>query len=228
MTSHLSEDSAQMLPCALTGKKLPRRDLVPLETVRPSLLKRIRKEHPELKRDALVSDAEVARYRALYVEELLSDENGELQELERKVAESLRNESTLAQNIERNYHEMRTLGERMSDNLASFGGSWMFLGVFAALLAIWILINVWRGDGQAFDPYPFILLNLILSCLAAVQAPIIMMSQKRQEAKDRLRAMNDYQVNLKAELEIRHLHEKLDHLINRQWQRLAEMMQERR
>ena len=88
---------------------------------------------------------------------------------------------------------------------------------------MWIIINLVFGDKRAFDPYPSILLNLVLSCIAAVQAPIIMMSQKRQEDKDRLRALNDYRVNLKAELEIRHLHEKLDHLISRQWQRLAEI-----
>ena len=84
---------------------------------------------------------------------------------------------------------------------------------------------MWISSRAVFDPYPFILLNLVLSCIAAIQAPIIMMSQKRQESKDRLRSENDYRVNLKAELEIRHLHEKLDHLINRQWERLAEIQQ---
>ena len=112
----------------------------------------------------------------------------------------------------------------MSDQLAKFGGSWTFLTVFALFLAIWMLINSRRG-AEPFDPYPFILLNLILSTIAAIQAPIIMMSQHRQEAKDRLRSLNDYRVNLKAELEIRHLHEKIDHLINNQWQRLAEIQQ---
>jgi uncharacterized membrane protein len=101
----------------------------------------------------------------------------------------------------------------------------VFILSFLMLLGVWMAYNVTRGAGGAFDPYPFILLNLVLSCLAALQAPIIMMSQKRQEAKDRLRSLNDYQVNLKAELEIRHLHEKLDHLISKQWQRLAEIQQ---
>ncbi len=113
----------------------------------------------------------------------------------------------------------------MSDVLAAFGGSWSFLIVFALFLALWMGYNVTAGDRSAFDAYPFILLNLILSTIAAIQAPVIMMSQKRQEAKDRLRSLNDYQVNLKAELEIRHLHEKLDHLISKQWQRLAEIQQ---
>ena len=117
-----------------------------------------------------------------------------------------------------------TLGERVADSVAAFGGSWAFIILFAVSLTIYTVINVRLGN-KAWDPYPFILLNLLLSCIAAVQAPIIMMSQKRQEAKDRLRSENDYRVNLKAEFEIRHLHEKLDHLINRQWERLAEIQQ---
>ena len=99
-----------------------------------------------------------------------------------------------------------------------------FIISFLVMLGVWMAYNAARGS-DTFDPYPFILLNLVLSCLAALQAPIIMMSQKRQEAKDRARSLNDYQVNLKAELEIRHLHEKLDHLISKQWQRLAEIQQ---
>ena len=113
----------------------------------------------------------------------------------------------------------------MSDRLASFGGSWTFIGLFFAILVLWMAFNIVVVAQAQFDPYPFILLNLVLSCLAAIQAPIIMMSQKRQEAKDRLRSENDYRVNLKAELEIRHLHEKIDHILTRQWERLAEMQQ---
>jgi uncharacterized membrane protein len=109
--------------------------------------------------------------------------------------------------------------------VADFGGSWNFIGLFALVLVVWMAFNVWVASRAVFDPYPFILLNLVLSCVAALQAPIIMMSQKRQEAKDRLRAENDYRVNLKAELEIRNLHEKVDHLITRQWERLAEIQQ---
>jgi uncharacterized membrane protein len=196
-----------------------------LETIRPSLADRIRQDYPGLGSDALVSRREIARYRAIYVEELLKAESGDLTEIERKVAESLATHETLAENVEADYEEKRTLGERLSDHLASFGGSWSFLIVFAIFLAVWMGINIYEGATGAFDAYPFILLNLILSTIAAIQAPIIMMSQKRQEAKDRLRSLNDYQVNLKAELEIRHLHEKMDHLISKQWQRLAEIQQ---
>ena len=211
--------------CSITGKERPRRDLVPLETLRPSLAERIRTDHPELAMDALISRAEVARYRALYVEELLQAEHGEFTQLDRQVAESIAKHDTIAENVEAEFEDRRTLGERLSDHLTSFGGSWTFIILFGVWLATWVLFNQAGPSNERFDPYPYILLNLILSCLAAIQAPIIMMSQKRQEAMDRLRSESDYRVNLKAELEIRHLHEKMDHLISKQWQRLAEIQQ---
>jgi uncharacterized membrane protein len=220
-TNHASKK--ERLHCAISGREKARRDLVHIDTVRPNLMERILKDHPELAQDALISRSELARYRALYVEDLLKAEIGEITELEQRVADSLTTHETLSENVEQDYEDRRTLGERLSDQLATFGGSWMFIVGFCVALAIWIAFNVATGDRNAFDPYPFILLNLILSCVAALQAPIIMMSQKRQEAKDRLRSLNDYQINLKAELEIRHLHEKMDHLISRQWQRLAEI-----
>jgi uncharacterized membrane protein len=224
MANHANSSSAKT-PCAITGKEWPRRQLVNLETIRPSLAERIRLDHPDLAPDALISKAEIERYRAAYVEELLRDESGEISNLEQRVADSLATHETLSENIEEEFEEKRSFGEIVSDHLASFGGSWLFILSFLALLGIWMAYNVAQATGDAFDPYPFILLNLVLSCLAALQAPVIMMSQKRQEAKDRLRSLNDYQVNLKAELEIRHLHEKIDHLISRQWQRLAEIQQ---
>jgi uncharacterized membrane protein len=211
--------------CAISGKERPRRDLVSLETLRPNLADRIRADHPNLSSEALISRDELARYRTLYVAELLSAEHGELTELDRQVAESIATHDTLAENTDEEFDDQRTLGERLSDHLASFGGSWTFIILFAAFLWVWIAYNLIVPDADRFDIYPFILLNLILSTLAAIQAPIIMMSQKRQEAKDRLRSQNDYRVNLKAELEIRHLHEKMDYLTSRQWQRLAEIQQ---
>ncbi len=223
--SKIPSPRKERLICAISGRERPRRELVNLETVRPSLAERIRIEHPGLALDALISHAELARYRSRYVEDMLRAESGDLTELERQVAQSLATHETLAENVEQDFEDKRTLGERLSDQLASLGGSWMFIVGFGVALAVWIVFNLAWGDRRPFDPYPFILLNLILSCLAAIQAPIIMMSQKRQEAKDRLRGLNDYQVNLKAELEIRHLHEKVDHLINKQWQRLAEIQQ---
>ncbi len=212
-------------PCAISGKRRPKRDLIALDALRPNLADRIRRDHPHLEPDSQISRQELARYRSLYVAELLQAEHGELSELDREVAESLARHETLAENPEEEYDDRRTLGERLSDGIASFGGSWAFLISFAVFLGVWMIINIIEGDPKAFDPYPFILLNLLLSCLAAIQAPVIMMSQKRQEAKDRLRSENDYRVNLKAELEIRHLHEKMDYLIQRQWQRLTEIQQ---
>jgi uncharacterized membrane protein len=211
--------------CEITGKERPRRDLISLETLRPSLADRIRLDHPNLSPEALISRSEVARYRTLYVEDLLKAEHGELTELDRQVAESIATHDTLAENTDEEFDDRRTLGERLSDHLASFGGSWTFIILFGMLLCVWIVFNLIVPEAERFDIYPFILLNLILSTLAAIQAPIIMMSQKRQEAKDRLRSQNDYRVNLKAELEIRHLHEKMDYLTSRQWQRLAEIQQ---
>ena len=211
--------------CAISGQEMARRNLVEIGTLRPALVDHIRADFPELPDHALISLKELARYRTRYVEEILREEHGEYSDLDREVAESIARQETIAENVEDDFEEHRTLGERFSDNLASFGGSWAFLISFGVVLVVWMAINAAIGEGKAFDPYPFILLNLVLSCIAAVQAPIIMMSQKRQESKDRLRSLSDYQVNLKAELEIRHLHEKMDHLVTRQWQRLAEIQQ---
>lgn len=211
--------------CVLCSLEKPARDMTPLDVVRPSLLDRIHAEHPDLPAEGYVCNADLDRYRSRYVAELLGQERGELTRLEQDVVESLAAHETLAENIEAEYAEKRSFGERLSDRLAAFGGSWTFIMIFFAVLVTWMAFNVVAVQRDAFDPYPFILLNLVLSCLAAIQAPIIMMSQNRQEAKDRLRSENDYRVNLKAELEIRHLHEKIDHILTRQWERLAEIQQ---
>lgn len=211
--------------CDVTGKDYPLDELMTLDSLRPSLARRIRDDHPGLGGEALICRSEVARYRASYVAELLEAEHGELDLLDRQVATSLADNATIAANTHEDSDSARSFGERMSDAMANFGGSWAFLIVFAILMLVWISINAALGEKNAFDPFPFILLNLVLSCLAAIQAPVIMMSQRRQETKDRLRSRNDYQVNLKAELEIRHLHEKMDHLLVKQWQRLAEIQQ---
>ena len=119
--------------------------------------------------------------------------------------------------------DQRTFGQIVADKVAAFGGSWKFIILFFVFILFWIAGNVFILINKGFDPYPFILLNLILSCLAALQAPVIMMSQNRQEEKDRERAKKDYMINLKSELEIRMLDEKIDHLIMRQQQELIEM-----
>jgi len=136
---------------------------------------------------------------------------------------SLKEQETIARNINTEFEEQSTLGQKLSDKIAAFGGSWKFIMIFFGIIVVWMIINSVSLAGKNFDPYPFILLNLVLSCLAAVQAPVILMSQNRQEAKDRLRSRNDYIVNLKAELEIRSLNEKMENLLVYQWQRLMEI-----
>jgi uncharacterized membrane protein len=163
--------------------------------------------------------------REEYVEDALTEEVGDLTELEQKVIRSIKEQETLTENINVAFEKNITFGQHIADHVASFGGSWIFIGTFFLVLAAWIAINSASALLRPFDPFPYILLNLILSCLAAIQAPIIMMSQNRIETRDRLRSENDYQVNLKAELEIRHLHEKLDVLLKHQWQKLLEIQQ---
>jgi uncharacterized membrane protein len=195
------------------------------ELIRPSLLEFIRKRLPGLDNKGFICLDDLGEFRKDYVKEVLEEEIGELSALDQEVIESLQQHEILSSDLSKQFERKLTFGERLSDHIAEFGGSWKFLITFGAVLLIWIVINGVLLVTHAFDPYPFILLNLILSCLAAVQAPIIMMSQNRAEARDRLRAENDYKVNLKAELEIRHLHEKLDHLLRRQYNRLFEIQQ---
>ena len=195
------------------------------ELIRPSLLEFIKKRIHGLDSKGFICLDDLGGFRKDYVKEVLEEEIGELSALDQEVIESLQQHEILSNDLSKQFERKLTFGERLSDHIAEFGGSWKFLITFGAVLVIWIAINGVLLVTQAFDPYPFILLNLILSCLAAVQAPVIMMSQNRAEARDRLRAENDYKVNLKAELEIRHLHEKIDHLLRRQYNRLFEIQQ---
>lgn len=142
-----------------------------------------------------------------------------LQEIVKKTMEE---EQLIVDNLAHPPKEVLSRGQQISDKVARFGGSWKFIIIFTVILAIWILINSLTDKKDQFDPYPFILMNLLLSCVAALQAPVIMMSQNRQEEKDRQRGENDYLVNLKAELEIRSLHEKLDILLEEQIKELLE------
>lgn len=211
--------------CSVCNGSFPPGKTVAIAALRPSLAEHIRKDHPNLTADGSICFSDLSRYRTLYVTELLSNERGELSTLDREVIESIGAGETIVENTEEEYAGKVSIGERISDALSKFGGSWTFILLFIAIIVVWMSINAVLFGVSNFDPYPFILLNLVLSCLAAFQAPIILMSQNRQELKDRLRSDNDYQVNLKAELEIRHLHEKIDHLLNKQWERLAEIQE---
>lgn len=205
--------------CAILHREFAPEELIPLAAVRPKVAALIRRAHSELTDESLVSTTALGPFRAEYVRGVLEEDIGEISSLERDVVESLREHEVMSSNVDAQFERTLTRGERWADHIADFGGSWRFIITFGAILFVWILINSLLGARSA-DPYPFILLNLVLSCLAALQAPVIMMSQNRQEAKDRARSEHDYKVNLKAELEIRHLHEKMDFLLKQQSQRL--------
>ena len=211
--------------CAICGQTKSARNGTIGEVVRPSLAEFIRKQAPQWDGKAFICFDDLGKFRRDYVKEVLEDEIGELSALDQEVVESLQQHEILSSDISTQFERKLTFGERLSDSIAAFGGSWTFIIVFSLILLIWIGLNSFILANQAFDPYPYILMNLVLSALAALQAPVIMMSQNRSEARDRLRGENDYKINLKAELEIRHLHEKIDHLLRKQYNRLFEIQQ---
>ena len=218
------KETAKLI-CQVCKKSKSPQHGMPVELIRPSLLEFIKKRIPGWDGKGFICLEDLGEFRKDYVKEVLQDEIGELSALDHEVIESLQQHEILSSDIIKQFETKLTFGERLSDRIASFGGSWRFIILFGTVLFGWIILNAIFLLDRGFDPYPFILLNLILSCLAAIQAPIIMMSQNRSEARDRLRAENDYKVNLKAELEIRHLHEKIDHLLRKQYNRLFEIQQ---
>jgi uncharacterized membrane protein len=207
----------------ISNNEFPIIERISAKTVRHSILDLIQKEHPQFSHDSYLSLSELNSYREKAISEYLSKQIGKLTELEKTVLNSVSNNNTLTDKIGGEEDKRLALGQRIADKVASFGGSWTFIISFGAFILIWVSVNVYWLANKGFDPYPFILLNLILSCLAALQAPVIMMSQNRQEEKDRERAKKDYMINLKSELEIRTLHEKIDHFVTDQQQELLEM-----
>lgn len=195
---------------------------IPIETIRPGILELIKKKNPQLLESGYISLKDLKQYRKEHFEELLKKEKGTLNKLDKEVLDSLVDQESIVKNASELESKL-TYGQKLADKVAEFGGSWAFIISFGVFIFIWISINTIFLLSKSFDPYPFILLNLFLSCLAAIQAPIIMMSQNRKEQKDRQRAENDYMVNLKSELEIRQLHEKVDNLVQQQWERLTEI-----
>jgi uncharacterized membrane protein len=211
--------------CQVCKRQLSADELVPAAMVRDPVARLIEKDNPDWSADGYICRADLGRYRAQYMQDVIEAEKGELSAIEREIVKSFEEEELVSKDVDAEFERRLTMGERMADRVADFGGSWKFIGLFAGVLVLWIIMNTLVLLYRPFDPYPFILLNLVLSCIAAIQAPVIMMSQNRQEAKDRQRARHDYQVNLKAEVEIRNLHEKIDHLIFKQWQRLLEIQE---
>jgi uncharacterized membrane protein len=221
----MPEKQPNTFTCQICKKQKRVSEMIPVEVLSEPVVEEIRKSYPDLSLKGFICMSDLNEFRAKYVKDIIESEKGELSDLEKQVMESIQDKELLAENVNLQFEKGLTLGQRLSDGLSNFAGSWRFIIGFAIVLIVWVVVNVSVLVSKAFDPYPFILLNLVLSCLAAIQAPIILMSQNRQEQKDRIRAESDYQTNLKAELEIRHLHEKLDHLIRNQWQRLLEIQE---
>ena len=183
----------------------------------------IKRDFADFTEGSYISIESLNLYRQQYIEQLINNDNDETTALEKQIIKSLTDHEIISNKLLDEREIALTFGQRLSDKIALFGGSWTFIISFFFFLMLWMVINSIVKNG--FDVYPFIFLNLILSCLAAIQAPIIMMSQNRQSEKDRLRAHSDYKTNLKAEVEIRMLHEKIDHLMNYQGQKLLEIQQ---
>ncbi|MDA9089507.1 DUF1003 domain-containing protein [Maribacter arcticus] len=209
---------------SISQQEFPKSEQVFGNTIRKSIFDVILNDYPSFNKKSSISIAELNLYRQKYLSSYLVKEVGELSHLEEDVLKTLNDHEIISENVKDISNDFN-FGQQLADKVATFGGSWKFILLFAFIIFFWISANIILLANKGFDPYPFILLNLILSCLAALQAPVIMMSQNRQEEKDRERAKQDYMVNLKAELEIRTLHEKIDHLIIHQQQELLNIQQ---
>jgi uncharacterized membrane protein len=206
----------------ISKSEFPESEKVSCKLISKPVFLLIRDEHPQISQNDHIALSELNSYRQKYILSYLSKGSGELNNLESIVQQSLNDDESIVSKLNDEINTY-TFGQRIADKVAAFGGSWTFIILFGVIILLWIGSNTFLLNNRGFDPYPFILLNLVLSCLAALQAPIIMMSQNRQEDKDRERARNDYMVNLKSELEIRMLHEKIDHLMLHQQQELIEV-----
>ena len=209
----------------ITKKEIPNGEEIKGQEIREGIFNLIQSNIPDFNKDSYISLVELNQYRRLYLTSLIVQEKGELAVIDQDVKKKKKNNSILSENIQDEIESTLTLGQKIADRVAAFGGSWTFIITFFSFIIIWMSINIWFIAAKPFDPYPFILLNLILSCLAAIQAPIIMMSQNRQEQKDRQRGEHDYKINLKAELEIKLLSEKIDHLLVHQNKKLLEIQE---
>lgn len=209
----------------ITKKEIKKHDGVRAQDIREGIYDLIKAEYPDFNKASHITIEELNRYRRSYMASLIASEKGELAGIDKEVINAIKNNSILSENIEDEIEGKLTVAQKLADRIAEFGGSWKFIVSFFTFMLAWIGLNVWVMTQKAFDAYPFILLNLILSCLAAIQAPIIMMSQNRKEQKDRQRGEHDYKINLKAELEIRILSEKIDHLLVHQNRRLLEIQE---
>jgi len=211
--------------CDICQKMFSESELISGHGIDHGIEKLIQKDFPEWDDYKQICKNDFHIYQTKYIKSIIDEETGRVKELNDAVLHSITDNEVIAENVNQSIKEKMKIGDAISDKVASFGGSWKFIIFFFVVLFLWIIINSIVLLQKPFDPYPFILMNLILSCIAAIQAPIIMMSQNRQEKKDRLRSENDYKVNLKSEIEIRTLHEKVDHLLLDQWSKMMKIQE---
>lgn len=212
--------------CSLCGRSHPASRVVHARGLRRALAEHLELRHPgrwSAEAHVCLDCRNEARIELLLAE--LERERGELSAVEAEVARKAAGHLVIAEQIDEEFQRSITPGQRIADHVARVGGSWPFVVGFCVVIAAWIAANVWMLRERAFDPYPFILLNLVLSCVAALQAPVIMMSQNRMAARDRVQADQDFRINLKAEIEIASLHDKVDHVLHAQWQHMVELQQ---
>jgi uncharacterized membrane protein len=209
--------------CQVCREPKKQDEVVPSQSVPEPIAELIRKEYPSWSSGGFICRTDLDRFRAQYVGEVLEKEKSELALLEEAVQQTMQDHELLAKNINIEFERQLSFGERLSDRIADFAGSWIFIISFTGVMFLWIVVNTFLIATRPFDPYPYILLNLVLSAVAAIQAPVIIMSQNRQESRDRLNAELDYRVNLNTEMEIHQLHKKIDHLLFNQGQRVLEI-----
>ena len=209
----------------ISKQEIPKGEEIKGQDLREGIFNLIQSRFPAFTKEDYISNSDLNTYRRLYLTSLIIEERGELAVIDLEVMDAIKNNSILSENIREKKEGKLTFGQKLADQVASFGGSWVFIISFFSFILGWIILNAWLLVSRPYDPFPFILLNLILSCLAAIQAPIIMMSQNRQEQKDRKRSEQDYKINLKAELEIKILSEKIDHLLVHHNKKLLEIQE---
>jgi uncharacterized membrane protein len=212
------------IKCNICNKEFSENQLIIGHGIRHEIEDIIKHDYPQWDDNSRICKNDFNIFRMKYITKLVEEEKGSIEVLEDEVINSIKENEIITFNTFVNKDTLK-VGDRISDKVASFGGSWKFIITFFSILLVWISFNSIYLFLKPFDPYPFILLNLILSCLAAIQAPIIMMSQNRQEMKDRIRSENDYKINLKSEIEIRTLHEKVDHLLLDQWSKMMKIQE---
>jgi uncharacterized membrane protein len=211
--------------CSITGAIFEDKDGLMWMQLRPALRDFVKTIHNDIDAGSFISYHALNEILHAYVANLTAEETKAHNALVERIKQQYKDDDALSPIPPKEDTKELTFGERLSDRIADFGGSWRFIIIFLSFMAAWMFINSWYFFNKGFDPYPYILLNLMLSCIAALQAPVIMMSQNRQEDKDRARAEYDFKVNLKAEKEIQLLHKKLDHLLQHQHSNMIELFQ---